>query len=126
VITAGQVFAFIESVDLGKGKGTVTYDQAQFLTGDAAQKAAAEDKAEAPGARDYYVRNVNTLLRTVPVAPKATIYGSIGLAEQMELTPKTLEDLRFYTDLDQSAGTPFWITVDDNGQITRIEEQFIP
>ena len=115
------MFAFIESVDVAKS--TVTYDQAQFLTGDAAQKAAAEDKAEGG---DYYVRNVNTLLRTVPVAPKATIYGSIGLAEQVELTPKTLEDLRFYADLDQSAGTPFWITVNDNGQITRIEEQYIP
>lgn len=124
VIAAGQVFAFIDSVDLVKR--TVTYDQAQFLTGDAAQNAAREDKVEAPGARDYYIRNVNTLLRTVPVTAKATIYGSIGLAEQMELTAKTLEDLRFYADLDQSAATPFWITVDDNGQITRIEEQFIP
>jgi hypothetical protein len=55
--------------------GTVTVDVVQFFEGQAAVDAAAEDsKGTADfGDADYYVRNANPRLRTVPVSPNAII-----------------------------------------------------
>ena len=47
---------------------TVTFDLVQWFSGDAATKAAAEDGEESPPPNDYYIRNVNPRLRTLPVA----------------------------------------------------------
>ena len=104
----------------------LTYDQAQFLTGAAANKAAAEDEREVPVPNDYYIRNVNNRLRTAPVAANAAILGSTALAGHVEPEPVTLEALEQYADLDQSAATGFWITVDGKGQIAKVEEQYVP
>jgi hypothetical protein len=123
-IAAGRVFAFIKKVDVAKR--TLTYDQAQFLTGDAANKAAAEDKQEVPVPNDYYIRNVNKMLRTAPVAPDAPILGSIALTQQVDLNPVTLDALADFAASDQASQVGFWITVDGHGRITKVEEQYVP
>jgi hypothetical protein len=51
----------------------VTVDVIQFLTGDAAARAAAEDGAEVPPPNDYYIRDASSRLRTLPTAPGAPI-----------------------------------------------------
>jgi hypothetical protein len=55
--------------------GTVTVEVVQFFEGQAAVDAAAEDSKGAAdfGDADYYVRNANPRLRTVPVSPNAII-----------------------------------------------------
>ena len=55
------------------GQQTITFDLIQFFTGEAATKAAAEDGQESPPPNDYYIRNVNSRLRTLPVRSGAPI-----------------------------------------------------
>ena len=102
----------------------LTYDQAQFLTGDAAQQAAAQDKQQLDS--DYYIRNVNKKLRTVPVAPTATLLGSIALTQKVDLAPVTLAAIAAFASSRQGPAVGFWITVDVKGSITKIEEQYVP
>jgi hypothetical protein len=52
---------------------TLTFDLAEFLTGEAAAQAAAEHGDESPPPNDYYIVNDNPKLRTMPIAPDATI-----------------------------------------------------
>lgn len=121
-IAAGRVFAFVKSVDVAKR--TVTYDQAQFLTGDAAVKAAAADKQELDN--DYYIRNVNPRLRTAPLTPAAALMGSIALTGKVELNPVTLEAIAAFAASAQGSSVGFWITIDGTGHISKVEEQYVP
>ena len=59
--------------DRGSGPATITFDLIQFFTGEAATKAAAEDGQGSPAPNDYYIRNVNPRLRTLPVRADAPI-----------------------------------------------------
>src|SRR5688572_11617641 len=60
----GKHPGYLKSLDTTKL--TLVVDVVQFLTGEAAEKAAKEDGKEA---FDYYIRNQNPLLRTLPIAP---------------------------------------------------------
>jgi hypothetical protein len=103
---------------------TVTVDLVQWFTGAAATKAAAEDGKESPPPNDYYVRNVNPRLRTLPVAAGA----------RLTLTRQTLGQGGDATagvevDLARLAASGrrhlFWATV-QGGRILRLEEQYLP
>ncbi|MEO6711794.1 MAG: hypothetical protein ABIM89_00025 [Mycobacteriales bacterium] len=121
-IVAGRVFAFLKSVDLTKR--TLTYDEAQFLTGDAAKKAAAADGKELD--TDYYIRNVNKRLRTLPVSSSAAILGSIAMSGQVPPQVVTLERLAEFVATPPGKETGFWVTIKDKKAITRVQEQYIP
>jgi hypothetical protein len=71
VLADGRHPVLIKTVDV-QGR-RITFDLIQFLTGEAAIKAAAEDHQESPPPNDYYIRNVNPRLRTLPVRSGATI-----------------------------------------------------
>src|SRR5438034_8384751 len=74
ILAEGRSYGYIKSVDAASS--TVVFDLAQFFTGDAANKAAREDGAIGPGEsidNDYYIRNVNPKLRSVPVSPTVKI-----------------------------------------------------
>lgn len=122
VVAAGRVFAFIKKVDVATR--ALTYDQAQFLTGDAAVKAAAEDKQTLD--TDYYIRNVNKKLRTAPIAPDGTLLGSIALTSKVDLNPVTIELLSTFVGTEAGSQVGFWVTIDGKGRITRVEEQYVP
>jgi hypothetical protein len=128
----GEHFGFVEEVD--PTDGTLVFDLAYFLTGEAANEAAAEHGDEVPVPNDYYIVNDNDLLRT------------LTLADHLELSLLDWNhccDERFDGDLDSFAraidegtfeaggfvynGTlsPYWLTVED-GEIVRIEEQYLP
>jgi hypothetical protein len=103
---------------------TVTVDLVQWFTGEAAAKAAAEDGKESPPPNDYYVRNVNPRLRTLPLATDA----------RLTLTRQTLGQGGNATegveaDLARLAASGrkhlFWATV-EGGRIQRLEEQYLP
>jgi hypothetical protein len=106
--------------------GAVTVDVIQFLTGDAAGRAAAEDHAEVPPPNDYYVRNVSSRLRTLPVASGAPItINVLGAPETGSVTKdihKTLAELAGVHGLED--GT-FRLTVED-GRVIRIAEVYLP
>jgi hypothetical protein len=101
---------------------TVTFDLVQWFDGDAATKAAAEDGEESPPPNDYYVRNVNPRLRTLPVTPDARLtlsrvtMGSSG-AEGVEVDLATVAA--------KGRDHIFWATV-QGGRIVALEEQYVP
>ena len=128
----GEHFGFVEEVDASGG--TLVLDLAYFLTGEAANEAAAERGDEVPVPNDYYIVNDNPRLRT------------LTLADDVELSLLDWSnccDERFDGDLETFAQaieegmveaggavyngnlSPYWLTIED-GEIVRIEEQFLP
>ncbi|HSO52069.1 MAG TPA: hypothetical protein VL330_04840 [Actinomycetes bacterium] len=107
------------------GGRTVTFDLVQWFQGDAAARAAAEDGEESPPPNDYYIRNVNPRLRTLPVAADA----------RLTLTRLTLGrgggnaasgvPVDLATVAANGRDHLFWATV-QGGRILRLEEQYIP
>jgi hypothetical protein len=125
VLADGRHPVYVKTVD--PDRGTITFDLIQFFTGEAATKAAAEDGAESPPPNDYYIRNVNARLRTLPVASDAPITVNVLAAQSSGSSTKdvsvTLEELAGYFPNNGTA--PFWITV-AQGQVAKIAQQFLP
>jgi hypothetical protein len=108
------------------GTRTVTLDLVQFFTGPAASKAAEEDHAaEVPPPNDYWIRNANMLLRTLPVGSGARVTVNTLSAEETGSADQdvkvTLTKLASY-DLSNHL---FWVTVKGD-KVTRLTEQFLP
>jgi hypothetical protein len=125
VLADGRHPVYLKKVD--PDRQTITFDLIQFYTGDAATKAALEDHKESPPPNDYYIRNVNPRLRTLPVRVDAPITVNVLAAEATgsatKDVPVTLAKLASY--FPNTGTPPFWITV-DLGQVTKIAQQFLP
>ena len=119
VLADGRHPVYLKRVDADKR--TITFDLIQFFTGEAAAKAAAEDGKESPPPNDYYIRNVNPRLRTLPVGDDATITAN-QVAGSNQDVPVTLDKL---ASLTHGSGGVFWITV-QHGQIVKISQQWLP
>jgi hypothetical protein len=65
VLVDGRHPVIIESID--PTQRTITFDLIQMYWGDEATREAAKDHQESPPPNDYYIRNVNPKLRTLPV-----------------------------------------------------------
>jgi hypothetical protein len=107
------------------GGRTVTFDLIQWFEGDAAAKAAAEDGQESPPPNDYYTRNVNPRLRTLPVASGARITltrQTVGQGGGNAAGPVPAD---LATVAASGVGHIFWATV-QGGQIQALEEQYVP
>lgn len=107
--------------------GTVTVDVVQFFTGTAATMAATEDgAAEVPPPNDYWVRNRESGLRTLSLAPDARITVNTLAAQETGSSRKDLEitlaKLAGYPNL---VGRLFWVTA-SGGTLTVIAEQYLP
>jgi hypothetical protein len=125
VLADGRHPVLIKTVDV-QGR-RITFDLIQFLTGEAAIKAAAEDHQESPPPNDYYIRNVNPRLRTLPVRSGAPItVNNLAYQESGNSTTNVTVTLAKLASLMPKQGSPpIWITV-QNGQVTKIAEQFVP
>jgi hypothetical protein len=125
VLADGRHPVYTKTVD--PDQQTITFDLIQFFTGEAATKAAAEDGEESPPPNDYYIRNVNSRLRTLPVRSDAPITVNVLAAGSTGSATKdvavTLAELASY--FPNSGTAPFWITV-DQGQVTKAAQQFLP
>ena len=121
----GRHPVYLKTVD--PEQPAITFDLIQFFTGEAAAKAAAEDGQESPPPNDYYIRNVNPRLRTLPVQSGAPITVNVLAAQASGSSVKnvsvTLEELAGY--FPNSGTAPFWITVEGR-QVSRIAQQFVP
>jgi hypothetical protein len=100
---------------------TITFDLVQWYFGEDAAREAAKDHQESPPPNDYYVRNVNPKLRTLPTAAGATITVN-NLLHTQQPTPVTLAKL---ATLTQDRSPLFWITV-RHDQVLKINEQWVP
>jgi hypothetical protein len=125
VLEDGRHPVYLKTVD--PGRRTITFDLIQFFSGDAATKAAAEDGEQSPPDNDYYIRNVNSRLRTLPVAADAPITANTLTAQSSGSATKnvslTLDELAGY--FPTRGADPFWITV-DQGQVTKMAQQYLP
>jgi hypothetical protein len=131
-LAEGRSFGYIKSVDAGVS--TLVFDLAQFFTGEAANKAAQQDGVIGPGEsvdNDYYIRNVNKLLRTVPIAQNVkisivewsnccdhTMSPNLGTFAQAFPGPGPTDDFH-------GPNSSYWLTV-QGGAIVKIEEQYLP
>lgn len=106
------------------GEQALSFDLACWFTGTAAAAAAAEDGEESPPPNDYHIRNANSRLRTLAVAPTTEV---AWLPEPGN--PQSLVVVGYAAWRAQQADRVFqpgvWVTIDD-GLVVSIEEQFVP
>lgn len=124
----GRSFVFVKKVSTGGG-GSVRFDLAYFLTGQAASDAAKAHGDEYPPPNDYYIVNDNPKLRTLAVSPDVVVhaydwnhccdtYTSISFADWAAHVKSP--SLQWH-----GTNSPWWIVV-KGGIIVKIEEQFLP
>ncbi len=135
VLETSTHFGFIRSVDTSIDPVTIEFDEAEWLTGEAAQKAAVEDGELEPGqpvANDYYIRNPDKSTRPWELAPDAKV-----TATRCQLCrggkPGKLEDFlasfskrrQTYADDYRGAESQYWIVVEEQ-LVVSIDEQYRP
>jgi hypothetical protein len=126
VLADGRHPVYLKTVD--PDRRTITFDLIQLYFDDDATREAAEDHRESPPPNDYYIRNVNPRLRTLPVRADATITvntlaaGYTGSATRnVEVGLPRLEQFLHLTGYSP----PFWIRV-RHDQVVKIAEQYLP
>ena len=128
-------FGYIRSVSTAGPAATLAFDEAEFLTGDAAQKAAEQDGVVAPGEKvpnDYYIRNRDQTTQTLRIANDAKItakrcplccHGRDG-----QLGPflaSFMKGRQTFADPYRGKYSLYWLTIRD-GEVAAIDEQYVP
>jgi hypothetical protein len=128
----GRSFGYIKT--MSASNRTLSFDLAQFLEGDAADRAAAEDGAIAPGEQvenDYYIRNQNPRLRTLTYTPdvRIRVVGDPPDLVDGELSAFvdsfSQDNVEFGPGRYRGSHTQYWLTV-QGGVVTKIEELYLP
>ncbi len=109
----------------------LSFDRAYFLTGDAANKAAAARGDESPVPNDYYIVNDNKLQRPVTLAADVNVVGSLQLNGYaghavVEPQPRTVGELLGFLARPEGKSTGFHLTYGAAGKVVRVEEQYQP
>lgn len=129
VLADGRHAAYLTRLDVARR--ALTFDKIDFLTGDAAKKAyLKENPGETDGPPDdYMIVNNNPLVRTLPIAAAARITVVDMTGGGVTSKETTLAALPAYFASENGGKhlwhDPFWLTV-KSGQITKIEEQYLP
>jgi hypothetical protein len=123
-------FGYFRAV-LGTSPVRLSFDQAEFLTGAAANEAAAAHGEQTPVPNDYYIVNDNPRLRTRTVAGDAVVLGSLGLNSfvgdnEVRLRRRTMTELLGYLRTPPGRATGFQVVYGAQGVVVRIEEQYQP
>jgi hypothetical protein len=119
VLADGRHPVYLKTVD--PAGRMVSFDLIQFYQGDQATVEAAKDHQESPPPNDYFIRNVNPKLRTLPVGADATITAN-QIAGSNQGVPVSLARL---ATLTHERSPVFWITV-RHDQVLKIGEQWVP
>ena len=121
-------FGFIRSWYAKPGAFYLRFDRAVLLTCDAADAASAAHGGESPVPNDYYIQNDNPRLRDLAIANQITVVGSQQLTGSPGPKPISLKALLTFVDKGGPlvAATPFHLTYNDHGLVTRIQEQYRP
>jgi hypothetical protein len=132
VLVDGRHTVYLKAVDTGRR--AIRFDLIQFYGGDDAFREAAKDHPEASPDRlrqwvpnDFYIRNVNPRLRTLPVRSDAaitviTLAWGEGPADSQRIVPVSLAKLAAYMPAGER---PFSIAV-RHGQVVKLAEVFVP
>ncbi|MGB8652849.1 MAG: hypothetical protein WCD35_19550 [Mycobacteriales bacterium] len=124
-------FGYVTGVVSASAPVRLSFDRALFLTGAAANKAAAAHGDETPVPNDYYVVNDSTRLRTLELAAGVRVLGSLGLNSfvgdnTVALRPRTLAELLSFVRTPPGRQTGFRLVYGSGGLVVRIEEQYVP
>ena len=124
VIEDGRHFVFVKRA---KG-GNLTFDLAEFYSGEEANEIAQERGDEVPVPNDVYIVNDNPKLRTVPAAD-ATVSVLDWSSCCDVIVDLTFDEFAGYvahpTDDLHGTSSPYWIRV-KRGEIVDVEEQYLP
>jgi hypothetical protein len=123
VLADGRHPVIVKSIDASRR--TVTFDLIQLYWGDEAAREAARDHQESPPPNDYYIRNVNPRLRTLPVRTDAVITVNMLAGEALKNVPVSFTDLPALMRRNPYASRLFYITV-HHDQTVKMAEQYIP
>ena len=118
-IRDGLHFGFV----VHRGHSTIEFDEAQFLRGEAAQKAAEQDGEVAPGepvSNDYYIRDLDRRTTTLRVATGVQVTVVRCPTSCRQGIPGRFSALRTGGD-----HPPYWVTT-KGGVVTRIDQQYVP
>jgi hypothetical protein len=130
-----EQFGYIRSVSTAGPAATLAFDEAEFLTGDAAQKAAEEDGVVAPGEtvpNDYYIRNRDQTTQTLRIANDAKItakrcplcrHGRDGQLDPF--LASFMKGRQTFADPYRGKYSLYWLTIKD-GEVAAIDEQYVP
>jgi hypothetical protein len=128
---AGRFFGFIRSAR----EGSIRFDEADYLTGEAAAEAAEEAGDESPPPNDFYIRNTSEETRRIPLAEEVEIrvqasYPEAGVdweAISIDQWLRLIEGDATAVDFDwYGQGTlPYWVTIED-GSAVLLEEFYLP
>jgi hypothetical protein len=125
VLADGRHPVFLKTVD--PTQRTITFDLIQLYTGDDATREPAKDHQESPLPNDYYIRNVNPKLRTLPVRADAVITVNMLAWERTHSAtknvPVTLDELA--TLMRGHSGQLFSITA-HHDQVVKMAELYRP
>lgn len=122
VLGDGRWFGYVDSADAS----AIEFDLACWFSGDGAILAAAEDGEESPPPNDYYIRNFNPQLRTIPVASSADVFWLPSTGDPSTQTTVPYADWLIGRATRGSGWQPgVWITI-AGGEAAFIEEQFVP
>jgi hypothetical protein len=121
VLADGRHPVYLKTVE--PSRRAITFDLVQWYVGDDAVAEAAKDHQESPPPNDYYIRNSNPRLRTLPVLTDATITVN-QLTGSNQGVPVTLAKLSTWFPRS-GPGPMFWITV-RHGQVVAVSEQWVP
>jgi hypothetical protein len=135
-LNLSRQFAFIVGVQKFGTRYYVVADFAQFLTGDAAARAAAEAGEESPPPNDYFIKNENPLLRVIPVQGPTVRVKMYSEHEGVDTDGYYLSFDRWYRiysgdrtvgpiTRDDMSTNGYWLTI-RSGKITAMEEQWVP
>ncbi|HVF73475.1 MAG TPA: hypothetical protein VM938_00395 [Acidimicrobiales bacterium] len=116
----GRHAAYVKSVDVGAR--TVTVDVIEFLTGEEAVLASVGDGKGSEVPDDYYIRNHNARLRTLPLAPGA----EVRVLDVLDPARSVAADADALVQLVATGSpTPYWLTV-AGGRVAKVEQQYLP
>ena len=101
----------------------IEFDLACWFSGEAAVAAAEEAGEESPPPNDYFIRNNNELTRDLPVAEDVEVTFYLSGDPEAEVRG----DLQAWRGILDDRGGIFGIWVETaDGQVTSIEEQWVP
>ncbi len=132
---AAERFGYIRSVSTAGPVATLAFDEAEFLTGKEAQKAAERDGVIPPGEpvpNDYYIRNPDKATKTYPIANDASITAKrcplCRKGKPGELGPflaSFMEGRQTYAAPYRGRYALYWLTI-ENGRVVAVDEQYVP
>ncbi len=116
----GEWYGYLADVSSSE----VEFDLACWFSGDAAVTAASEDGAESPPPNDYYIRNQSEALRSLAVDGSAEVEYLANGGDPNSATTTSYEEWHAEWEID-GFSPGYWLTIED-GQVTRIIQQYVP